>query len=330
MALLYAEGFDHFSHWIDGSGLGAGSSLGADEVLVPGRGGSGYALRRSYSPPDRSVEVFDDQMYVGVAIRVVTSPNSYRLAPYYWYAGGGTLLSIGWGQFQITYDGTGKLSITRGTALATTSTPVVSPGVWAYYEVSLLHAVAGFIEVRVNGVSVLSVTTDTSFCLNDFYLATGGGNDGIDYDDIYVCDGTGGVNDNFLGDITVRDQLPNGTGSSTQFVPVGSASNWANVNVYPLTETTFNRASVSGHRDTYALTDLTDDGQTIFAVQVALEYVRAEGGFIFTKPAVKSNSTVAVSTDTSDSRKVWDVDPHTSAAWIYAAVNALEAGAEVT
>lgn len=76
-------------------------------------------------------------------------------------------------------------------------------------------------------------------------------------DDIYVCDGTGGKNDDFLGNTYVETLEPDGAGASTQLTP-STGSNWENVDAegnIPDDDTTYNTADADAETDLYSLAD---------------------------------------------------------------------------
>ena len=77
------------------------------------------------------------------------------------------------------------------------------------------------------------------------------------FDDLYVCDGSGSVNNDFLGDVRVVTVRPNGAGGSTQWTP-DSGSNYARVNeTISGEDSNYVEDGTSGHEDRYAYGDLS-------------------------------------------------------------------------
>jgi len=233
----------------------------------------------------------------------------------------------------------GALQVTcGGTVIATSAAGVISLNIWAYVEMSAtISDTVGTVEVRVNGVPVATFTGDTKNAgTNTTFdtLSLAGVAWFGSYDDLYVCNSTGSVNNTFLGDVRVQTLLPTAAGASTQLTP-SVGSNWDNVNDTPYVSTTYNSDSVSGHRDTYAIGDLLSGTGTIFGVQDNILALRSDAGAASIKAALKSgatvyyDSTVSLITALGVSSAVRETDPATSAAWTPTNVNALEFGAEV-
>lgn len=219
--------------------------------------------------------------------------------------------------------------------------PAVAPqfGTWGYLEVSAtISDTVGTCEVRWNGVTVISFTGDTKNAGTNSSIdaiALMRPNANVHYDDFYLCDASGSSPFNtFLGEIRVQTLSPTGAGASTQWTP-DTGSNYARVNEIPYSAANYAQDSTSGHRDTYAMADLSATPGTILAVQNNLILKRTDASAISVKPAIKSGATVyygssyaTTATDTV-ARDLRTVDPATSAAWTASGVNALEAGQEV-
>lgn len=169
--------------------------------------------------------------------------QGYRI--FFTAAGAATLLATsdtGTTQTDLRMDASGLLFFTRnGTNLGagnpTKSTFALLPNTTNYIEIKVLHAITaiGTAEVRVNGVSVLSLssvqTANTNATANaaKFINPTGGQSA-----DFVVVDGDGGITTNYLGDIFVQEVFPNGDGANTAWTP----------NVGPFTLTSVNTAGV--------------------------------------------------------------------------------------
>jgi hypothetical protein len=229
-----------------------------------------------------------------------------------------------------------------GTLLATSSAGQLIAAGWVYIEVSATIADSGgTCVVRVNGVEVINFTggtknAGTNSTIDAVQLAgyTLANTSNVLWDDFYLCDDTGSVNNTFLGDVRVQTLLPTGAGASTQFTP-SVGSNWDNVNDAPYVSTTYNSSATVGNRDTYAMSDLLSGTGTVFGVQDNLLALKSDAGTASIKAAIKSggtvyyDSTVSLGTALGATEAVREVDPATSAAWTVTNVNALEFGAEV-
>lgn len=147
-----------------------------------------------------------------------------------------------------------------GALLAASAAEVLNVNVWHYIEVKYVLGDAGMVVVRVdldeviNQSSIDTLTgTVTTF---DIVRLSGPGPTGLwmYYDDFYICDMAGAVNNDFLGDVRVYTLVPTGAGATTQLTPVGAGANWDCVNdATPDDATTYVTANVPGLRDTYQM-----------------------------------------------------------------------------
>lgn len=228
-----------------------------------------------------------------------------------------------------------------GTLLATSPAGVIATNQWLYIEMSATIADSGGrVIVKANGVTVIDFTGDTknggtNTTIDTVVLSHGNaGANNFLFDDLYICNTAGSVNNTFLGDVRVQTLVPTGAGASTQFTP-SVGSNWDNVNDLPLVTTTYNSDATSGHRDTYAMGDLISGTGTIFGIQDVLVALKTDAGAASLKAALKSGGTVyydiaqSLGTSLGESPVIRETDPATSAAWTATNVNALEFGAEV-
>lgn len=230
----------------------------------------------------------------------------------------------------------------NGTLLATGSTNLLA-GTWYYLEFKVTIADSnGAIEVRQNGTTIMTYAGDTknsstyaSACM--IYIGAYTTWETIYFvDDLYVCDGTGSVNNDFLGDVRVDTLLPTGAGSSTQFTPVGNAANYSNVcEAIPDGDTTYNYADTAGYTDSFAVGDLTLLGATIFGVQSNLLARKDDAGTRTMAPNAYISGTNYAGTTQSladtyiDLLQLWENNPATSSAWTEAVINGAEFGYKV-
>lgn len=110
----------------------------------------------------------------------------------------------------------------RGSTTIATSAVVHDFSAWSYVElqVTVRTGTNGAYELRVDeqlevsGVSVNLADTGSDGADVMMFGSTSNNNW---WDDIYILDSTGAVNNNFLGDSAIRGILPNGDGASTQW-----------------------------------------------------------------------------------------------------------------
>jgi len=266
-----------------------------------------------------------------------------------------------------TVPGTATIRVMRGGAVAlVTLSTTFTTNVWYYVEVKAnIHDTTGSIATRVNGadngsfagdtrnagtgiVDTLQIGT-TAFSPSDdmtiVAAATRFGAAGLRYnandyatdmhfDDLYVCNSAGTVNNDFLGDVRIEALYPNGVGNYAQWTPSAGA-NWQNVDeTTPNDETDYNISGTVNQIDTYAFTNLTSTAGSVAAVQANLHARKDDAGTRQIAPQYRSaavdavGATKTLSTSWTQYNDVRETDP-SAAAWTIASVNAAEFGAKV-
>lgn len=218
-------------------------------------------------------------------------------------------------------------------------------GEYHYVEAKIVsHATAGTVEVRVNGCPILNLSSvntlntggtitnvHVGFATDIFHKAN------TNLDDFYVCDGSGSVNNDFLGDVTVRTLFPDGD-DTTQFSTtgnVGYSTHYEQVNYGDaLPSSDWVEDASTGNRDIYTMGNSTDNFATIFGV-VGWVYARYNSSASTYRIVCDSNGTesesgniVASSVYRHDSF-ILENNPDTASAWTDSTVNAVKFGFEV-
>lgn len=208
-----------------------------------------------------------------------------------------------------------------------------------YYYIEFkatIHPSAGAYEVRVNGVTVLSGTGDTQHSVNSrasiIYIYRSGYS--FKLDDIYVCDGTGGVNDTFLGDRKAVAVLPDAAGANSDWTGSAGGDHYALVDENPPTgDTDYVETLTTNAKETYSFQPITDTG-AIAGLQLCLCIRKTDATSRTCRPICISggtqyNGTNFTLNDTyTYARFVWDVNPDTGVAWTKDEINASEFGVE--
>lgn len=240
----------------------------------------------------------------------------------------------------------GQLLVTNGAGTVLfTSTAVLADNDWNFIEFTqTVSDTVGIYELKLNGVSLFTFSGDTknagtnttidAITLGGGVVGNGAVSGTILFDDLYVLSSAGSRNNAFLGARRVQTITPSGAGSSTQFTPA-SGTNFSNVNDIPDVTTTYVQDTVSGHRDTYAMSDLVAGTDSIDAVQQCMHATNPDGGTATIKQAQKSGATVSYgATKTLSASVAWyndlsETNPATSSPYTQTEINALEAGFEV-
>jgi hypothetical protein len=329
MALLLMDGFDAGDSalkWFNGANLGSSATT---------RFGTGRSATISNFSAYRTFPAAS-QVFVGYAASISTVDTVIRnYITLYGDNATTAHLSIGYNASSVLlYRGA-----PGGTLLASVAT-IFAANSWYAFEVSATIADAGgTCVVKVNGNTLINFTGDTknagtNTTIDAVMVGSNGGYTAY-FDDLYVCDATGSAPYNtFLGDVRIYPLVPTGAGSSTQFTP-SSGANYTTVDELPYSATDYVTSGTTGHRDTYAMTDLPATAGTVYAVQNNVIAKRSDATAASLKPALKSGSTVyygsTISLGPSDGilQDMYVADPATAVAWTSGGVNSVEAGFEV-
>ena len=256
--------------------------------------------------------------------------------------------SSSYGQVSLVVTTSGQIQVKRArwnhwesALLGSTGPGVVRQGTWAYVEWKVtINDSTGAYEVRVNGETVLTGTSkDTQYVSGD------SGWDAVEFvvnlynyiDDIYVCDGSGGVNDDFLGQCRVLTLLPStGNGSNTDFTPSTGSDHGALVDeAAPNDDTDYVSSGTVGHVDTWHFPAVGYTG-VIKGVQLALSAKKTDSDprsiAAVTRPVSTNQihgTAHALSTSYLYYLSMWEVNPEDSAAWEVADVDGAEFGVKV-
>lgn len=339
MALRFIDGFDHYTTLAQFAYKYSETASSSYVSLDAGRR-AGSNAAKIYSSSGYIARTLDDQSVwiVGAAVKIAAVPN-----------GNGALFTFkdntGSVQACVCVTSGGTLSLlrgsTNGTALAT-SANALTAGAWHHIEAKLAIADSGGVfEVRVNGEVWATFSGDTKYSttLNTANAIRLGGLPAainVWYDDLYVCDGTGSVNNSYLGDCRVDALFPSGAGASAQFAPTGSANNWENVDdASPDDDATYNASDTAGSLDSFVFADLSALGATVFGVQANIIARKDDAGSRTLRAVARigganyEGSDLALSDSYLDLRQIWDKNPATSAAWTESQINAAEFGYKV-
>lgn len=339
MALRFIESFDHYAagdlteKWDDWS-CAIGSA-----TLQAGRTGNCLQIYIQYGYEGRLYKNFDSQQtwIIGVAIYPGNLAFSWLLA----------FMDAGTYQVTLDLESNGALSVRRGdgggATLSTSAAGVMSAEEWQYVEMKVtIDNAAGAVEVRVDDETVIDVSgVDTQNSGNASADRLALDVDGVGtvwnrYDDIYLCDGTGAIRNDFLGICFVYYGLPDGAGNYAQFTPSAGA-NWQCVDENPPNDDTdYNQSSGSGQRDSFAMTDpLAAAGAgDVLGVQTCLNAKKTEEAALTAENSMRISGTDYDGSSHSPTTSykyyldVWEQNPDTVANFSDAEIAALEVGYE--
>ena len=332
MGLIYIDGLEDNSAVIATAGTVTPNIVARTGLGIRVNGSGGW-FRIALPPP------YFDEVTVGFAWRsTAIVGNNFSPCPLEIKGDGGATIhtSLGFAS--------GVAQIVRGSSstpvIATSVTPVVAANRWHYIEVQVkLSDTVGFAKVNVDGVLVIDspATLDTRNAGTAPVLDSlqfGMGISGTTtFDDLYVMAGSG---DSFLGDCVVTTLLPNGNGSSSDFVGSDSDStdNYLLIDETPPSAVDYVSSATIGDQDLYTLSDLPSTAGTIIAVAPTLYAAKDEVGPRQVKPLVRSTTTAAGAALSLDfaygqRQSIFPINHDTGLPWTLAEVNAMEAGVEV-
>jgi hypothetical protein len=274
----------------------------------------------------------------GAAFKVASGQTAYLS---FWGDSGATR------HVTVAVKGDGSIEVRRGTTSGTLLTSLgagtVTSDAWCYVEARVTIADSGgTVKVRINGsgTNAIDFTGDTKnggTGTNIDQVSLGSGASTAFVDDWYVADTTGSVNNDFLGDVRVLTLAPSGNGNSSQLTGSdgNSTDNYALVDEQPYSASDYVGSATTGHKDTYALTDLPGTVTTVHAVQEVAVVAKSDAGAASIKQVLRSGGTdyatsaTSLGTSYATIANLRETDPATATAWTTSGVNSAEAGVEV-
>jgi hypothetical protein len=332
MVARLIEGWESSTVLADYAGKWTGVNANA---IAPANGRAGNGLRCTQLTSGVS-RVFDAQAtwVLGFALRV----NAASSDTICYFLDGGTLhCGVALNASLVPFAWRGAV----GTVLGTGSSGLTA-NTWAYVEVKVtINDTTGSVHVRVNGAPVLALTNvDTRNAGNPTANAVRLGSTGnlstsvFEYDDIYIFDGTGSVNNDFAGDCRVAAVRPTGAGATAAWTPSAGA-NYACVDeAPPNADTDYVSSATAGQTDTYAFADLAVIG-TVKAVQATAVVRKDDAGTrtlaLVARPGGtdRPGATQAVGDSYGSLSEIWNTNPDTAGAWTVAELNAGEWGVKL-
>ena len=369
MAALFCESFDHYAtaefttKWSAigtspdstptiSSGNGRRSSQSAQWAL-PNNGNEGKVLYKSVNASGSTAVVGFAFKQGNLGFSVLTSSSindNPEYASSFIEGANGLLYIINNATTQVFFNlnNTGTISAYRSSTLLGTSTATLTVDSWAYLEFKVvIHNTAGTIDVMKDGSNILSlsgintrndsVTTWTKIAIGHPSRSSASGTLYWDYDDLYVCDGSGSLNNDFLGDVRIDPLLPSGAGTYAEWTP-STGSNYQNVDE-TLTDgdTTYNETSTVNNRDSHTYSNCPVADSAIFFVQSNMMAKKTDAGTVGISPTARISSVDCVgaeqfvSSSYVDMLTVWEQTPEGSPqTWTTTIIDAAEFGYKKT
>lgn len=282
---------------------------------------------------------------VGAAIYYDGPTVNYRQYPFYFQDAAANSIGLNWNdQFQLI------LMRNNTTVLATDATQRVLPRQWNYYEmkVNFQTSATGSVEVRLNGVSIPALTLT-----NVVTVAAGSGPTYVSWggsrasdvnlfwylDDIYVCDGTGSYNNDFLGPIRVQTLYPSAPGTYSQWNQIGGVPSNPQTAInepYYDKDNSYLSSNTVNALSSFYFKSLLANTNAVKAVQVRSFMRKDEAGIRQVQTFLRQGSTdlasgpiITPSESYGTILTRFDNNPITAGAWVVSDVNTGEFGLKV-
>ena len=234
-----------------------------------------------------------------------------------------------------------------GVLLGQSVPDVLRLGEWYYMEVkATIDNVAGAVEVRLNGVTVITVagvdtqsTAGAVAAINNFSFQANSASDYL-IDDLYALDITGPApNNDFLGDVRVEYLEPVAAGAHQDWSLIGAASHWQAVDdgAFPDGDTTYIHTATAGLLDTEEYDNTGLPSGAIFGLHINLYARKTDSGFREIAPIIRHAGVDYVGANQAPSMasynylsQLFETNPGTGLVWTIADVNADEYGVQLT
>lgn len=328
MALLWIDGFEGYGGVGTASGVAARgyAYVGNSPNIAAGRlYGYCYWCNITYNINlTTPILTTDGTLIAGMAVNTAASGMAF-----YYNRTQGPNISL---------TSTSLVTKLGGTTLDTnTSFTLSSP--WYYVEMKCVcHPTNGSIEVRINGVTITSLTgINTQTGTEAYYniVKTYGGST-TRIDDFYVCDSTGTTCNDFLGVCKIAAIFPNSDTSTVQWTPSTGITHYNLVDENPANSATdYVSSSTQAEVDMYGYPSLVGDS-TILGIQISTQAIIASGSSVLIETPILSNSITEVddgvqlsSTSYVDRRRISTIDPGTGTAWTVSSLAAAKIGIKV-
>lgn len=236
----------------------------------------------------------------------------------------------------------GELSVYRGTTLLATTTGLnILLNAWYYIEFKVIcHATTGSYELRVGEVNVLSaIGVNTKAGSNDYHTAfqlerTAASKT---FDDVYCLDGSGSVNNDFLGNNRVTAIYPNGDTVSKDWDRSAGGDNYALVDEAVVNDDTdYVESGDVGDKDLYDYGAVAGVTTLVRGIQINTMCRETDVTPFDLITVVKAGVTEsedagqAIGTTSYVSKKrIVELDPDTGVAWTVSGINAAQFGIKV-
>lgn len=282
MALRFGDSFEPYAS----GNLLQMWTLGSGSIIPGGRNGQGLQVGAGASI-QKTLD-YQSTWILGFAVNFGTVGFNTSLC----FFGAPFTSHVGATLAVVTIENDGTVSAYGGTTHLignSAGTLVLHANTWYYFEVKVTYSGSSPISVttvvKVNGQTIINGTAITGINSTDLIIQdaksdyfgisglSGFGN--TIFDDVYICDGTGIVNNDFLGDIKILAVYPI-TDETTQWTPIGGVSHFSLVNEHPPDDdTTYIESNTVGQIDDFLFQPISTFSGTVPGVLYSI-YARKD------------------------------------------------------
>lgn len=231
------------------------------------------------------------------------------------------------------------LNIYSGTSTTPIASSILTLAPLTLYHIEMkmvIHASTGSIEVRVNGVLWVSATglntAGTAVQSVTFAQAvSGAGWCSLNYDNYYVWDGAGSVNNNWLGEQKVYTLFPSADTADADWTKSTGSDGYDLINDVPAVPATrYLEASVVGDVSIFDLGNLPTTSLIVKGVKTVVyaEKTDAAAGSLEFGPVHAATPSLVTIAQTNGSYrfndKIDELNPSTGVAWLSTDINATQ------
>jgi len=244
--------------------------------------------------------------------------------------------------------GSFEIRLMRGATQLAITSAAYAYNIWHHFELKVtINTSTGSYELRHNEVTAFGPTSGVNTAnagsnqASEFAHRFTTTSTNVLFDDVFIWDGTGSHNNNFLGDTVIEGVTVNGNGATQQWTRAAGASNALMVDdpgsSSPVDTNDFNSSDTNTQEDLYTYTDLANITGFIIGVQLDTQMAMASAGSRVVTTRFRDPSTTEAdisdktvsSTTYASFADVMDVNPQDGLGWDVADVNGGQFGVKV-
>lgn len=354
MALLWCDGFDHYGT-IARLTDGAYAAIGTGVTLSTTNPRTGtHCLRTNAGTQNSAAEIrrvfggAKTTVGIAAAFYIDALPSGNNGTNIFQFRDTANIEQV-----TIGLQSTGIISVWQrrpngGTLLGSSASPAVTAAAYNHIEAVVFFSnTVGTVEVRVNGVTVVSLSgVDTVYTANveasqvvigNHIAGEAGVNPRMDIDDVFCYDTTTSYNNTFIGDRRVLTLFPNANTATADWTAVGAATGYECIDeTNPDDDTTYITAATVGLESQFGLQNLPAGISVVNAVVMVERARKTEAGTANTQVSAVSGASITAGADKpltevyTYRHDVFQTDPASAAPFTPSEVDALQFKVERT